>query len=114
MRGSTACRWRAMSTPRISTVPAVGSKSPSSIEMVVVLPAPLPPRRPVTLPRGTVKSMASTAVTSPPPGVGKRLVSPATRMAGGCCGMVRSVMGTEYGGRSLNRQGHAGRGYGSW
>ncbi len=34
------------------------------MEIVVVLPAPLPPSRPATVtPRGTAKLMASTAVT---------------------------------------------------
>ncbi|MNW09520.1 hypothetical protein D3C71_2065310 [compost metagenome] len=65
MRGNAAWRWRTMSTPSTSTVPEVGSRSPSSMEMVVVLPAPLPPRSPVTDPAATVKEMPSTAVTSP-------------------------------------------------
>ena len=41
--------------------------------MVVVLPAPFGPRKPVTCPGRTVKLRSSTAVTGP-----KRLVSPST------------------------------------
>ena len=41
--------------------------------MVVVLPAPFGPRKPVTRPGRTVKLRSSTAVTAP-----KRLLSPST------------------------------------
>ena len=51
-----------MSIPSTRTVPEVGVKSPMIIAMVVVLPAPLPPRRPVTEPTGNVKLMPSTAM----------------------------------------------------
>src|SRR5471032_729509 len=54
-----------MSMPSTWIAPADGSSRPSSIEMVVVLPAPLPPSSPSTAPRGTVNVRSSTATTSP-------------------------------------------------
>src|SRR5476649_2825920 len=54
-----------MSMPSTWISPAVGSSRPSSIEIVVVLPAPLPPSRPSTAPRGTANVRSSTATTSP-------------------------------------------------
>ena len=51
--------------------PVVGWTRPSTIRSVVVLPAPLGPRKPVTEPGSTVKLSRSTARTSPP----KSLVS---------------------------------------
>ena len=49
--------------PRISISPAVGSSRPSSISMVVVLPAPLGPSTPKHSPFSTAKSMPRTAST---------------------------------------------------
>ena len=43
MRCSTLWRSRAMSAPNTRASPEVGTTSPISMEMVVVLPAPLPP-----------------------------------------------------------------------
>jgi len=43
------------------TRPAVGRTRPMIIAIVVVLPAPLPPSRPVTLPRAMRNEMSSTA-----------------------------------------------------
>src|ERR671914_698868 len=57
-------------------VPAVGATRPSSIRRVVVLPAPLGPRKPATVPWSISNSSWSTASTSP-----KRLVSPLTLIA---------------------------------
>src|SRR5262245_10297204 len=54
-------------------VPASGFTSPSRIRKVVVFPAPLGPRKPVTVPPSTPKLRSSTARTEP-----KRLVSPRT------------------------------------
>src|SRR5580658_7645170 len=54
-------------------VPASGRTRPSSIRSVVVFPAPLEPRKPVTVPRSTSKLTASTASTWP-----NRLVRPRT------------------------------------
>ena len=45
--------------------------------IVVVLPAPLPPSRPTTVPASTAKEIASTAVVAP-----KRLTSRRASMAG--------------------------------
>src|SRR6185312_15720250 len=67
----------AMSCPSTSAWPAVGSRRPSSMEMVVVLPAPLPPSRATMRPSATVNEMPFTAGTSL-----KRLVSPRTSIAG--------------------------------
>src|SRR5215470_7526530 len=52
-------------------VPASGFTSPSSIRKVVVFPAPLGPRKPVTVLPSTPKLRSSTACTGP-----NRLVSP--------------------------------------
>src|SRR5471032_2955479 len=54
-----------MSMPSTWISPIVGSSRPSNMAMVVVLPAPLPPSRPSTAPRGTVKVRSSTATTVP-------------------------------------------------
>jgi hypothetical protein len=54
-----------MSAPNTRASPEVGITSPISMEMVVVLPAPLPPSRAVMEPSPSVKLMPSTAVTSP-------------------------------------------------
>src|SRR5215218_8015699 len=51
--------------------PLVGVTSPNSVRRVVVLPAPLGPRNPTTVPWSTAKLKSSTATTGP-----KRLVSP--------------------------------------
>src|ERR1700760_3828585 len=56
-------------------VPSLGLTSPSSIRRVVVLPAPLGPRNPVTVPWSTEKLTWSTATRLP-----KRLVSPSSSM----------------------------------
>jgi hypothetical protein len=47
------------------TPPAVGRSRPRIIRIVVDLPAPLGPRKPVTRPGSTVKLMPSTAVFAP-------------------------------------------------
>src|SRR5438270_3919432 len=65
------------SNPSSRTEPDVGSVSPSSIWMVVVLPAPLGPSRAHTWPRGTAKVSPSTAATVP-----KDFLSSVTSMAG--------------------------------
>ena len=51
--------------PPTVTDPAVGRSSPRIIRMVVVLPAPFGPRKPVTRPGRTVKLRLSTATLSP-------------------------------------------------
>ena len=55
---------------------AVAASEPVSILIVVDFPLPFGPRNPKTCPRGTSKSIPSTAVKAP-----KRLVSPRTEMA---------------------------------
>ena len=49
----------------IVTVPLVGLSRPIIMRIVVDLPAPLGPRKPVTVPGSTVKEMLSTAVFLP-------------------------------------------------
>src|SRR5215213_9892302 len=56
---------RAGSWPSTETLPLVRVRYPSRISTVVVLPAPLGPRRPNTSPRRTVKEIPRTAATSP-------------------------------------------------
>jgi hypothetical protein len=51
--------------PLTVTDPAVGRSSPRIIRMVVVLPAPFGPRKPVTRPGRTVNDRSSTASLSP-------------------------------------------------
>ena len=60
-RGSTLRAARGIGRPSTRAVPAVGSIRPISMRMVVVLPEPLGPRKPKTLPRGTRRSIPSTA-----------------------------------------------------
>src|SRR5271170_2154000 len=57
-------------------VPALALVRPSSVRIIVVLPAPLGPRKPKALPLGTCRSTPSSAVRAP-----KRLVSPAVSIA---------------------------------
>ncbi len=54
-----------MSKPATRPVPEVGASRPVSILIVVVLPAPLGPRKPKISPSGTWKLTWSTAVKSP-------------------------------------------------
>ena len=51
--------------PATVAVPEVGGVSPTMIRMVVDLPAPLGPRKPVTRPGRAVKVTSSTAVKPP-------------------------------------------------
>src|SRR5215467_2548847 len=60
--GAGAARY---SRPLTLTRPAVGSSRPAIIRIVVDLPAPFGPRKPVTTPGGTTKSSPSTASVSP-------------------------------------------------
>ena len=77
-------RWR-ISTPfsgvsgmpAMVAVPEVGAISVPSVRTVVVLPAPLGPRKPNTSPWATSKETSEKAVRWP-----KRLVSRSTRRAG--------------------------------
>src|SRR5437763_8990455 len=90
MPGYTPPRWsitpiRVVSFPRCATgsspstrtVPAVGRRKPSTVSTVVVLPAPLGPRRATTWPASAVNETPSTAVTGP-----YRTTRPETSTAG--------------------------------
>src|SRR5215208_7010321 len=55
-------RWR---PPRIRAVPLSGCERPTSIRIVVVLPAPLGPRKPVTVP-GSQRNVTSETTVRPP------------------------------------------------
>src|SRR3954453_4829371 len=77
MRGFTSSAPVATSTPRTIARPPSGSRSPSRISTVVVLPAPFGPSSPKISPLATSKSMPATAWPSP-----YRLVRPRTRMTG--------------------------------
>src|SRR5829696_6973406 len=59
--------------------PAVGVARPSSMRSVVLLPAPLGPRKPVIAPARAWKERSSTAVMGP-----KRLVTRSTQMGADC------------------------------
>src|SRR5215472_15883468 len=74
-RTSSACR----TTSRPSTLawPASGARMVVRIRTAVVLPAPLAPSRPSTVPAWTAKSMPSSATTGP-----NRLTSPRAPIAG--------------------------------
>src|SRR4051812_47867715 len=61
--------------PKTEVVPASGSRSPSSMSIVVDLPAPLGPSRATVCPRSIVTSIPRTAWTGPR-GLPKDFVSP--------------------------------------
>ena len=69
-------------------MPDVGASRPKITRIVVVFPAPLGPKNPVTCPGRTVKLRASTAVTGP-----KRLVSWFTSITTGLTGTRRANSG---------------------
>src|SRR5256885_8135011 len=62
---SAFSKSRRTSKPQIVTLPAVGLIRPTSMRMVVVLPAPLGPRKPKTSPGLSEKETASTIVRLP-------------------------------------------------
>src|SRR5271166_4865906 len=57
-------------------LPALARVRPSSVRIIVVLPAPFGPRKPNALPRGTRRSTPSSAMRAP-----KRLVRPRVSIA---------------------------------
>ena len=61
----TAAGSLAMSCPPMVALPPLGVRSVQSMEIVVVLPAPLGPRKPKISASPTSKEMPSTAVISP-------------------------------------------------
>jgi hypothetical protein len=54
-----------MSKPATVPLPEVGFRSPQSMRMTVVFPAPLEPRKPKISPGATSKDTRSTATNSP-------------------------------------------------
>src|SRR6266852_8062971 len=75
----TVLASRTMSWPAMSTLPEVGASVVVRIEMVVVLPAPLGPRRAKNSPGSTSNEIPSTALTLP---FRYRLTRSRTSMAG--------------------------------
>src|SRR5580698_3785791 len=81
MSAPTLCMYVAGSVrlpPRIVPLPDVGRTRPSSMRIVVVLPAPFGPTKPQTEPAGRASATSSTTVRVP-----KRLVSPDVDTASG-------------------------------
>ena len=93
---TAATRPRAMACrgamPNTSTRPAVGWDRPSTMSIVVVLPAPFGPRKATISPGWISRSIPRTACTSP-----KVFVTPSSRTTG----VVRVVMRHERGGRGV-------------
>src|SRR5450759_3933408 len=87
--------------------PSVGASRPSSRRMVVVLPDPLGPRNPKTVPSGTASDSESTART-----VAKSRLRPSVRIARlGIGSVVRPSSHAWYGGRATSivpQRPHAG------
>ena len=65
MRARNSLPPVAGSVPSTRTAPDVGARKPSSISMVVVLPAPLGPSTATISPASTVNDTPRTASTSP-------------------------------------------------
>src|ERR1700751_6098844 len=64
MRSRMAAGWDASSQPATRAVPPLGGNSVASMRSVVVLPAPLGPRKPNISPARTRRSTPSTTTTS--------------------------------------------------
>ena len=94
-----------------SSSPASGAESPTSIRIVVVLPAPFGPRNPVTVP-GSQRNETSLTTVRPP----RRFVRPvASIMAQASGSAARAEHGrasipgsTSVGGRGIDRRAYAG------
>src|SRR5918995_2432038 len=84
--------------PRTRSSPSVTGDTQAIMRMVVVLPAPLGPRKPNTSPRRTEKSMPSTATSSP-----KRLVSALASMRADAAGSSREAGGSDITDRRYRR-----------
>jgi hypothetical protein len=54
-----------MSWPLMRTLPELAPKKPAKMRRVVLLPAPLGPKKPTTSPRPTEKETSRTATTLP-------------------------------------------------
>jgi len=83
------CPARTTSCPQTSARPASGRSSVARIRTMVVLPAPLGPSRPRTVPGGTLRSTPDRASVSP-----KRLVSPSVMMVSVMPVTMPTVAGT--------------------
>src|SRR4051794_39660123 len=91
----------------MAEAPASGVESPTSIRIVVVLPAPLGPRKPVTVP-GSQRNDTSLTTLRPP----RRLVSPVASIMGRSIGAAplanisrRSIVGSTSVGGAHRRAG---------
>src|SRR3954447_7941913 len=85
--------WSAYARPFTVTEPAAGRSRPRIMRIVVDLPAPLGPRKPVTTPGSTVNVRPSTAVLSP-----YRFVRPSALIMSATSGdAVRHALGERYG-----------------
>src|SRR3712207_4826203 len=65
MRERRSTAWRTTSRPATRALPASGTRSVVRMRTVVVLPAPLGPSRPSTVPAGTSRSPPESAWTAP-------------------------------------------------
>src|SRR5262245_38838915 len=65
MRRRASCLWRRKSWPKYSTLPPLGIVVPRRMSMQVVLPAPLGPSNPTTVPRGIAKETPLSARREP-------------------------------------------------
>src|SRR5215213_7208651 len=88
MRARSAGASETTSRPATRAVPASGSSSVARMRTVVVLPAPLGPRTPSTVPGATASSTPSSARVGP-----KDFTSPLTRMAGASPASVYGMHG---------------------
>ena len=79
MRFLTSSGFSSTSKPATVAVPAVGGRKQVRTRMVVVLPAPLGPRKPTMPPFSTSNEMLSTATVR-----AYRLVSPSTLIINVC------------------------------
>src|SRR4051794_34386049 len=88
IRARTAGASATTSRPATRALPASGSSSVARMRTVVVLPAPLGPRTPRTVPGATARSTPSSARVGP-----NDLTSPRTRMAGASPASVNGMDG---------------------
>ncbi len=88
MRARTPAGSATGSRPKTRTDPVSAFSKPSTCLMSVVLPAPLAPTRPSTMPRGSVKLTLSSAVMAP-----KRRVKALTSTTGSANAGLLAIMG---------------------
>src|SRR5260370_40249970 len=97
MRARTPAGSATGSRPKTRTEPACARSKPRTCLMSVVLPAPLTPTRPKTMPRGSVRLTPTSAVVAP-----KRRVSALTSTTGSRSGDRLAIMGSFLLGLSLH------------